>query len=154
MSHSEFSRLALEIEQDLLAAIKSGDEFTRDALRFLKSSLKNAEIEAGGTLDEEKSTQIIAREVKRRQESIAAYNTAGKPEMAESEQKEIELLQKYLPEQMGEDEVKAVISDYLAKNPADISQFGRVMGEISRELKGKADMQKVSALIRQSLESK
>ena len=137
------------VNQDLTAAMKTGENLRRDVLRMLKSSLKNLEIELGKELTDEDVTNIIGREVKKRKESITAYEQAGKPDLAKDEQAELDILQAYLPTQMEEAEIRQFVTDYLAKNPTDQSQVGQAMGRLSAELKGKADLGFVSKILRE-----
>lgn len=141
-----------QIDQDLLAAIKGADQTTRDALRYLKSALKNAQIEHGvDQLSDEQAQVVITREIKRRGESVESFKAAGKNEMAQNEANEIELLSQYLPEQMDESQICQAVGEYLTKNPAEADQSGRVIGEIARLLKGKADMGLVARIVREKL---
>ncbi|MDP3993197.1 MAG: GatB/YqeY domain-containing protein [bacterium] len=142
-----------QIETELTAALKSGENFTRDTLRLLKSSLKNAEIEAGKALDDEQTVSIIQKEVKKRVEAETLFNQAGKPDLAANEAAEAKLLKKYLPEQMGEDEIKAVVTEYLSSNPTEIGQMGTAMGVLSAKLKGQADMGLVSKILREQIQN-
>lgn len=141
-----------DIETDLLAAVKSGDQFTRDTLRYLKSVLKNAEIEARAELSDDQATSVIQKEVKRRVEAEELYKQAAKPELAQNEAAENKVLKKYLPSQMSEAEVKAAVTEFLAKNPTQLSEMGKAMGQLSGLLKGKADMGVVSKLLREQIQ--
>lgn len=143
-----------QIDADLLEAIKSRNELTRDTLRFLKSSLKNAELTNNHqALTDEQVVGVIQKEVKRRNEAIAAYGQASKPELAESEKKEAEILQKYLPSQKSETEIQAIITEYLAQNPTTPAEFGRAMGALGQQLKGQADLGLVSRLLKTAIGS-
>ena len=140
------------IEADLLVALKAGDEFTRENLRLLKSVIKNAEIAAGRPLTDAEIVGIIQKEVKKRGEAEQLYQQAHKGDLAKQEAREAEQLQRYLPTQLGETEIQAVIDDYLAHNPTDIAQIGQAMGALSARLKGQADLGLVSQLLRATLE--
>lgn len=142
-----------QIETELTTAIKSGENFTRDTLRLLKSSLKNAEIEAGKALDDEQVVSIIQKEVKKRVEAETLFNQAGKPDLAKSEAAEADLFKKYLPAQMDEADITAVITEYLGTNPTEISQMGTAMGALSSKLKGQADMGLVSKILREQIQN-
>lgn len=144
--------LGEQLDADLLAALKSGDALTKETLRFLKSSLQNARIAAGGELNDDQIVSDIQKEVKKRIEAETIYKDAGKTELAAAEAAEIAVLQKYLPSQMDEAAIKAVISDYLQANPTDMSQFGPAMGALGAKLKGQADMGLVSKLLRDQLQ--
>lgn len=141
------------IDSDLLEAQKNKEETKRDILRLVKSALKNAEIEKGSELTEEEASTVLAKEVKKRKESILAYEQANRPELVAAEQAEIDIIQAYLPELMSEDDVRGVITAYLAANPTNMAQLGQAMGALSGQLKGKADMGLVSKILRESIQS-
>lgn len=145
--------IAEQIDTDLITAIKAGDELRRDVLRLVKSSLKSYQIDnqKEGITDEEAGS-VIAKEIKRRKESIDAFTSAGRAELAENEQKEIDILQQYMPEQMSEEQIRQIITTYFETNPKDASQKGKIMGALSAELKGKADMGLVAKLLQEELQ--
>ena len=144
--------LSEQVDQDLIAAIKSGDESRRDILRYLKSSLKNYQInEQKAEMSDEDVLTVIAREVKKRKESVTAYEQIGKTELAQDEQKEIDILQKYLPAQMNEAEVTNIVNSYMDEHKDQNLQIGQVIGALSPQLKGKADMGLVAKLIKERL---
>lgn len=139
------------VETDLVAAIKNKDETKRDVLRLVKSALKNAAIEKGSELEEQEVINVLGREVKKRKESIAAYEQAGRAELVASEQGEIEILQAYLPAQMSEEEIRQIVTTYLQSNPTTVTETGRAMGALSAQLKGQADLGLVAKILRESL---
>ncbi len=145
--------LLVTIDQDLLRAAKNNEPSVRDTLRGLKSAIKNSEIAKGHVLSDEEIIDVLAKEVKQRNESIAAFTTGGRPELAEKEQAEIDILKKYLPEQMDEDEVRALVDQTIAEVGATtIQEMGKVMGALTSKLKGKADMGLVSRLVAEKLQ--
>ena len=132
--------LSAQIEQDLIAALKEKDDLKRDTLRLLKSALKNFQIEKGSELTDEEVLKIIQKETKKRLEAIELYGQANRPELAEKEKAEMDILKEYLPDLMPEEEVHKFIDDYLTKFPElKEQQKGRVIGQLVGELKGKAD---------------
>lgn len=140
------------ITSDLLQAAKNNEPLVRDTLRGLKSSIKNSEIAKGHTLSDDEIVDVLAKEVKQRKESIDSFTNGGRPELAEKEQAEIDILTRYLPEQMGEDEVRAIIDEVLTTTGASTKQeMGKVMGALMPRLKGKADMSLVSQLVNEKL---
>jgi|SRR3989344_4405339 len=140
-----------QIESDLTVALKSNDNFTRDTLRFLKSVIKNAEINSSGELSDEQIVGLIQKEVKKRLEAEVIYRQAEKPELAQNENMEADVLKQYLPKQMGEGEIEKIIDDYLTTNPTEISQLGIAMAKLSTLLKGQADLGLVSKILRQKI---
>jgi len=141
--------LRQRIEDELLSAIKNKEELKRDVLRGLKSALKNYEIDSQTELTDADVEKVVAKEVKNRKESIEAYNQAGKTELADSEQAELEILSTYLPEQLSEDEVIKIIDQVLSELPE--GNRGQIMGQLSQKLKGKADMGFVATVVNQKL---
>jgi uncharacterized protein len=132
-----------KINSDLKDAMKSGDNFRRDVLRLATSAIKNAEIEKGVReegLGEEETMAVISRMIKQRKDSVEQYLKGGREDLAETEQKEIELLMIYLPEQLSEEEVKKVVMETIAQlEAASKSDLGRVMGMAMGKLKGQVD---------------
>jgi uncharacterized protein len=144
-----------KIFEDLKLAMKKGDSFRRDTLRMVDSMIKNAEIEKKKReegLDDGEVQEVIARAIKQRKDAASQYEAGGRPDLAEKEKKEVEILSSYMPEQMGEDEirkiVKTVIGEVGASSKADI---GKVMGLAMGKLKGQADGQLVKKIVEEEL---
>lgn len=143
--------LRQRLEENLLTAIKAKDQLTRDVLRGVKSSLKNREIALKtDSLENSEIEKVISIEVKKRKESIEAFQKANKPELMEIEQKELKLLEKYLPEPMSDQGVEKIITAVIEKL-GDNANIGSVMREVSAKLQGQADMGSVSKLVAQKL---
>ena len=143
--------LRQRLEDNLLTAIKAKDQLTRDVLRGVKSALKNREIALKtDSLDNSEVEKIISIEVKKRKESIEAFQKANKPKLTEIEQQELKLLEKYLPEPMSDQDVEKIITGVIEKL-GDSANIGSVMRELSAKLQGQADMGSVSKLVAQKL---
>lgn len=128
-----------QIEKDLKKALKSKNEETVSALRFVKSIILNKEIEKRGKLDDEELQDLIFKEIKKRKEAQEIYKKAGRTELQEKERKEEEILEKYLPEQINEEELEKIIKEVVSEIGASSSQdIGKVMGKLMPRLKGKA----------------
>jgi len=147
--------LKQKIVDDLKSAMKSGDTTKRDTLRMLDSMIKNFEIEKKKKeegLNDEEVCQVIARAIKQRKDSASQYVSGGRPELAEKENKEIEILSAYMPEQMSQeqvrDEIKKIITEVGAVSKAEI---GKVMGVAMGRLKGKADGSMVKKIVEEEL---
>ncbi len=146
-------------KQDLQGKLKDSmlakDELQTSVLRMLLSAINYYEIQKGGagyTATDEDVLSVIGSQAKQRRDSIAEYEKAQRPELAEKEKKELEILQEYLPEQMSEDEVKKLVDEVVSQTGATtMSDMGKVMGTLGAKLKGKADMGIVSNLVRQKL---
>jgi len=136
-----------QIQNDMKAALLSGSRFEGDTLRNLKAAILNEEV-ASGKRDEGLSDgeieQIIVREVKKRRESITLYEQNGRSELADGEKKELEILEKYLPEQLSGDEIRTLVSEAIATVGADGPQM---MGQVIGAVKAKAGSTVDGALV-------
>lgn len=137
------------------AALLGGDRFRGDTLRNLKAAMLNEEVATGqreAGLSDSDAEKIIAREVKKRRESIALYEQNSRPELAESEQKEIKVLENYLPQQLTEDEIQGVIDEIVDNmSSVDMGQMGRVIGAVKAKAGTAADGSVVARLVKQKL---
>ncbi len=145
--------LTEKISIDLITAMKSGDKVALEAIRAAKTAFLLAKSEKGQeTLTSDEEIKIIQKLVKQRRESADIYKQNNRPELAEKEVAEADVLEKYLPAKMGEAELEQVLKDIIArvgaKTPADM---GKVMGIATKELAGKADGKEISARVRQLL---
>lgn len=140
------------IEQDLIEAMKSHDDNIVSTLRMLKSAIKNGEIQKQKEFDDSDTTGVIQSQIKSRRDSIDLYKKGNRPELAEKEQKEIDVLTKYLPEQMDEAAVHEIVKKAITDTGASsIQDMGKVMGKIMPDVKGKADGSMVSEMVKSEL---
>ena len=138
------------VQADVTAAMKGGDRERVGALRLVVSELQKAHKGADASEDDE--VAVLQRERKRRLESASAYRDAGRQDLAEGEEREAELIQGYLPEQMSDDELHAIVGDAVAETGASSPQeMGRVMSVVMPRVQGRADGKRVSALVREKL---
>jgi uncharacterized protein len=142
-----------KINDDLKSALKAGDSFTTGVLRLITAAIGNKEIDkrASGkeSLTDEEIQVIVASEAKKRKESITAFKSGGRNDLAEKEEKELSLINAYLPKQMGEDEVRGIIEKIFSnKKPENI---GEAMKAVMPELKGKADGSLISKIVKENL---
>jgi len=148
--------LTEKISSDLITAMKAKDKVTLEAIRAAKTAFTLARIEKSGdtVLTAEEELKIIQKLVKQRRESAAIYKEQNRPDLYEKEISEAEVLEKYLPAKMSDEElmniIRSVIERVGAKSPADM---GKVMGVATKELSGKADGKEISAKVRQLLGS-
>lgn len=168
-----------KIQEDLEVALKKKREIEVSVLRMLKASIFNkekekrykftrqnpAERDLGGlskekqeklekesALTDEEVLEVISSEIKKRKEAIDLYEKGNRPELAGKEKKEVEILQSYLPEQMSEEEIKKIAEEAIRKVGAkEIKDMGKVMGIITPQVKGKADMSLVSKIVKELL---
>jgi len=144
-------KLQEELKQSMLAK----SELKTSVLRMLLSAINYYEIQKGGAgyeANEEDVLSVIQSQAKQRRDSIEQFKNAGRQELADKEQKELELLQVYLPEQMGEKEIKKLVKEAISQTGAvSMQDMGKVMGALMPKVKGKADGNLVSKLVRESL---
>lgn len=141
-----------QIKSDLKNSMKSGDNVSRGVLRLLNSDIKNAEIEKRKELSDNEIIEVVKRSIKRRKDSIEQYKKGGRKDLVDQEEKELKVLEKYMPEQMSEKETRVVIQDVIRKSGAtSASDFGKVMGAAMKEFKGKADGNLVSKIVKEEL---
>ena len=141
-----------QINDDLKNAMRAGDARRRDALRLLTAALKQKEVDERKTLGDADVVAIIDKMIKQRRDSIGQFEQGGRTDLAEAEQFEISVLERYMPAALSEADVDATIESVIAetgaKGPADM---GKVMGPLKAKLAGRADMAKVSARVKQKL---
>lgn len=143
-----------KINADVIAAMKSKDEISLRALRGLKSALLLAASEPGanGSVSDEAALKIFQKLAKQRKESLDIYLQNKREDLAKVEQEELSVIEKYLPKQMGEDEVKAVLSEVIKEAGASTAaDFGKVMPLAMKALAGKADGKIISSVLKQLL---
>jgi uncharacterized protein YqeY len=138
------------VQADVTAAMKGGDRERVGALRLVVSELQKAHKDAAGGLADE--VAVLQRERKRRLESAAAYREGARQDLAEAEEREAELIQAYLPEQLSDEELHAIVGDAVAETGASSPQeMGRVMSVVMPRVQGRADGKRVSALVKDKL---
>lgn len=141
------------LDQDMKLAMRNKEQMKLSVIRMIKSAIQKAEMSgARRTLTDEEVLDVIVGQVKQRQESIAEYEKAGRTELAQTEKEEMAILQSYLPAQLTEDELRALIQQVIqevgATSKADL---GKVMGAIMPKVKGKADGRVLNRLVQESL---
>ena len=143
------------IDQDIKAAMMARETAKLGVLRMLKTSLMNAAIEKGGagsTPDDAEALAIVRKEVKKRQDSVEAFEKGGRPEMAASEKAEIEILNAYLPQQLSAAELEALVKAAIAEAGATSKKdMGAVMKLVNAKANGRADGRTLSAEVQKHL---
>ena len=128
------------LNNDIKTAMKAKDKETLAVLRMIKTAVQAAEIDKKEELNAEEELTILAREAKQRRESLAEFVKAGRDELVAKTEAEIEIVERYLPKQLSVEEVKEVIATVTEKIGATTQkEFGKLMGAVMQELKGKAD---------------
>ena len=138
-----------KIQEDLKTAMKAREQLAVTTLRGLVSEIKNAEIDTRAEVSEEKIIGIIQKEIKKRTEANQFAETAGRADMIEQNNKEIEILQKYLGAQMSDEELQSVIKEMIGQGK---NQIGAIMGGLNQSYKGRFDGRKASELIKTLLQ--
>jgi len=136
----EIMSLKETLNNDIKTAMKAKDKETLAVLRMIKTAVQAAEIDKKEELNAEEELTILAREAKQRRESLAEFVKAGRDELVAKTEAEIEIVERYLPKQLSVEEVKEVIATVAEKIGATTQkEFGKLMGAVMQELKGKAD---------------
>jgi uncharacterized protein YqeY len=144
--------LADRLQSELKDAMREHDDLRRDTLRMAIASVYNAGKQARRPLTDDEVVGVLAREVKTRRESIEAFDKAGRTELAEKERKEARILGEFLPAQLSEDELRALVRDAVAQAGATSARdLGKVMGILSPQTRGRADGKVVSGMVAQEL---
>jgi hypothetical protein len=137
--------LSEQINKDFIEALKNKESEKLSVLRMLKSSIKNSEIALKKTLDDSEVVKILQREVKQRRDSFESFSEAGRDELAKKEKEEIKYLEKYLPNQLSEDELVSILQNVIAETGAEnISDIGKVMSLAMTKVSGRANGSTVS----------
>lgn len=140
-----------QIEQDLTAAIKVKDLLQADVLRGLKTRITNGRIAKMKDLGEDELTALVRSEIKKRKEAAESFAAGGRQELADKELKEIKVLDKYLPAQMGEEELAKLIEKTLAENQFTAQDFGKAMSAIKTRVGTAADGAVLAKLLKEKL---
>ena len=147
--------LSAKIQDDLKAALLGGNRFVADTLRNLRAAILNEEVaqnKRDSGLDDAEIEKIIAREVKKRNDSIGLYELNGRPELAEIERKEAEVLQEYLPEQLTENELRTIVAAKIAElGVSDAKGMGQVIGAVKQQVGTSADGALLARIVKESL---
>ncbi len=144
-----------QLDQDMKAAMREKAELRLSTIRMLKSAIKYREIELMKPLDDAGIHGVIATEVKRRRDSVEQYRAGNRADLADKEQAEIVILQAYLPQQLGEAEIRAKVDEAVAKVGAQgMKDMGAVMKALMPEVQGRADGKVVSELVKARLSGK
>ena len=142
------------ILEDLKIAMKAQDKDTLAVIRMVKGAITLEEIDKKRELEDSEVINIISKQIKTRKESLFAFEQGGRQDLVEQTNKEIEILNKYMPEQLSDEEVNKVINDIFSElNPTGMADMGKIMNLAKEKLSGQADMSYVSKTIREKLSS-
>jgi len=141
-----------KLDEDLKLAMKAKDELKLSTVRLLKNAVNNAELAKKKPFSDEEIITVIQSSIKQRKDSIEQYRQGGREELAVQEEKEMKILQAYLPKQLSEEEVRKLVADVIKETgAASVKEMGKVMGKLMPLIKGKADNSLVSSVVKEYL---
>ncbi len=144
--------LIARIEDELTSAMRARDQERTDVLRLMLASLRAAEKEVQRPLKEDEELHVLQRERKRRMEAAEAFRGGGREEQAAKEERELAVVEEFMPEPIGEAELERIIDDAIAETSAtSLRDLGRVMADVMPQVAGRADGSVVSQLVREKL---
>ena len=144
--------LVERINEDMKLAMKSQDKDTLKVVRMIKSAVQLAKIELKHELSDEEVVDVVAKQIKMRKDSIVEFTKASRNDLAEEYSREIDILNKYMPEQLTKEDVEKIIDEaFNLINPTSQKQMGLIMKEVNPKVRGKYDMGEVSKLIKDKL---
>jgi len=145
--------LTAQITDEIKDAMRAKDELKLSVLRILKTAFNNLAIEKNkNDLEDSEALEVVMRQAKQRRESIEGFEKAGRTELAEKEKKELEMLQKYLPKQLSDDDIKAKVQEAIQETGASgAADFGKVMKPLMAKVKGQADGKRVQSILKELL---
>lgn len=146
------------ISEDIKAAMKARDTIRLETVRSIKKVILEKEVslrpQGQETLTESQEIEVLAQVAKQRRDSIEQYRKAGRDDLAEQEAQELAIIEEYLPKQLSDEEVSAAIDETIASVGAtSVKDMGKVMGPVMQKLKGRADGQKIQAMVKAKLGS-
>jgi len=145
--------LSEQLFEEQKEATRARDRFRLSVIRMLRAELQNSAIAKKAPLDAEEELAVLTREVKKRQESLGDYKKANRQELLDDLEREIEILKKYLPEQLSEEELEKIVGEAIAETGAETKRdMGKVMGLLMPRVKGKADGSIVRRMVEEKLQ--
>ena len=142
------------ILDDLKEAMKAQDKLTLSVIRMVKGAMQMEELNKKRELTDDEVISVISKQIKTRKESIVEYEKGNRQDLIDATNSEIEILNKYMPEQLSDDEVNKIIDEIFSEvQPTSMRDMGAIMREATSKLNGKADMGQVSAIIKNKLSS-
>ena len=144
--------LKAQLTDDMKAAMKGGDKSRLAVIRLINAAIKQREVDERIELNDEQVLAVLDKMVKQRRDSIKQYTEAGRTDLADVEQAEVEIIQGYLPAALSDDEIAAIIEQAIADTgAASMADMGKVMGKVKPQVQGRADMGAVSGLVKAKL---
>lgn len=145
--------LAERLNEDMKQAMKDGNKFRLSTIRLVRAAIKNQEIELRRPLDDNETLSVLSRELKQRRDSLLEYKNAGREDLVSNVSAEIEIISEYLPRQLNEEEVKAIVVQTMQETGASSkADMGKLMGALMPKVKGVADGKVVNGIVQQLLQ--
>ena len=146
-------QLSEKLSDDYKEALKAGDKSRVSILRMIKAAVKNREIEKGTSITDDEISSILRTFIKRANESIGQFSQAGRMDLAEKEKEELSIMQGYLPQQLGEDEIRRLVKEVIRETGASgMKDMGKVMKAVMAKTKGQVDGKLVNTIVKETLE--
>lgn len=145
--------LSQRLNEDMKQAMKSQDKFKLSTIRMIRSAIKNVEIDVKRTLNDDEVLEILGREIKQRKDALQEFENASRFDLVDNLKLEIDILLKYLPAQLSEEEIKVIVRETIQETGATSkAEMGKVMGALMPKVKGRADGKLVNAIVQQNLQ--
>ncbi len=146
------AELFKKLQDEMKAAMKSGDKERLSTIRMLISEIKKVQIDKKKELSDEEIVEILQRYAKQRRESIKQYREAGREDLAEKEERELKIVQEFLPEQLSEEEIEKIVEEVINETGASsMKDMGKVMKAVMEKVKGRAEGSVVSSIVKKKL---
>lgn len=146
--------LKTQLTEDMKTAMRAKDQVSLSTIRLINAAIKQFEVDERTEADDAKVISILTKMVKQRKDSTKIYTEAGRQDLADKENAEIEILNRYLPQMMSAEEIKTVVEAAIAETGASgMADMGKVMGVLKTRLAGKADMGEVNKILKAALTS-
>ena len=141
-----------QLNEDMKQAMRAKDKNRLSAIRMVRGAVRDKEINSKVELDDDGVLEVIASQIKKRKDALEQLRQSNRDDLVEAEMEQIEILQKFLPAQLSEDEIEAVVTDVIEELGAtSMRDMGKVMGKLVSQLRGKVDNSVVSQIVRQKL---
>ena len=142
-----------KLEKDMIEAMKNKEKDRLTVIRMVKASLKQEQIDHKKEINDDLLIDVVNKQIKMRKDSISEFEKGGREDLITKTKEEIDILMKYLPEQLSKEEVNKIIDEIFEEvKPEGQKDMGKIMKEASTRLKGKADMKEVSSIIKEKLQ--
>ena len=139
-----------KLRDELTAALKAGEDQRKTTLRMALASIKNAEVEARGEIEEDLVLNLLQKEVKARHETIEGAKQANRPDLISKAEEEISILNEFLPQQLNEDELRILVKEAIDESGASsMTEIGKIMGVLMPKIRGKADGKLANQIVRE-----